>query len=63
MVYPLSIDKVSGFTNTFDPEDIPNSPFAYRISGIIYDNLDDIPLGREQIYNIRLEKAEKIKNP
>ena len=52
IICDLSLDMVKGLPFTYDPKNIADSTFAYRISGKLYDNLDDFPLTSYQQYMI-----------
>ncbi|WP_373512036.1 hypothetical protein [Persicitalea sp.] len=61
----LSVDKVKGLENTFDPTSLPESlskmPFAYRISGRVYNDIYTVNIIGRPVYWIRLDNVKKIK--
>ncbi|WP_373512035.1 hypothetical protein [Persicitalea sp.] len=62
IVCDIGLEKTNNLQNTFDPKNIPNSPFAYRVSGIIYQDINGVSIGgNNPIHYIRLDNVTKSK--
>jgi hypothetical protein len=55
----LTLDKVAGLKNTFDPTNRPNLPFVYRVWGTVYHDIDGVSVGgNAPIHFLRLDKVQ-----
>ena len=62
IVCEIGLEKIDNLQNTFDPKNIPNSPFAYSVSGTIYQDINGVSIGgNNPIHYIRLGNVKKIK--